>query len=36
MVVFRNGSTCDYNFIINKLAKEFYGYLECLGENAKK
>ena len=25
LVVFRNGSTYNYRFIINKLAKEFYG-----------
>ena len=35
-VVFHNGSTYDYHFIINKLAKEFYGQLECLGENTEK
>ena len=35
-VVFHNGSTYDYHFIINKLAKEFYGQLECLGENIEK
>ena len=35
-VVFHNGSTYDYRFIINKLAKEFYGQLECLGENTEK
>ena len=35
-VVFHNGSTYDYHFIINKLAKEFDGQLECLGENAEK
>ena len=35
-VVFHNGSTYDYHFIINKLAKEFYGQLECLRENAGK
>ena len=32
-VVFYNGSTYDYHFIINKLAKEFKGNFECLGEN---
>ena len=32
-VVFHNGSTYDYHFIINQLAKEFKGQLECLGEN---
>ena len=36
LVVFHNGSTDDYRFIINKLAKEFYGQLECLGENTEK
>ena len=35
-IVFYNGSTCDYQFIINNLAKEFYGQLECLGENTEK
>ena len=35
-VVFHNGSTYDYHFKINKLAKEFYGRLECLGENTEK
>ena len=31
-----NGSTYDYHFIINQLAKEFDGQVECLGENAEK
>ena len=35
-VVFHNGSTYDYHFIINQLAKEFNGQLDCLGENTKK
>ena len=35
-IVFHNGSTYDYHFKINKLAKEFYGRLECLGENTEK
>ena len=35
-VVFHSGSTYDYHFIINKLAKEFKGKLECLGENKGK
>ena len=35
-VVFHNGSTYDYHFIANKLAKEFYCQLGCLGENTKK
>ena len=35
-VVFHDGSTYDYNFIINELAKEFEGQFECLGENTEK
>ena len=35
-VVFHNGSTYDYHFIINELVKEFKGYFECLGENTEK
>ena len=35
-VVFHNGSTYDYDFIIKKLAKEFEGNFECLGENTEK
>ena len=35
-IVFHNGSTYDYHFKINKLAKEFDGHLECLGENTEK
>ena len=35
-IVFHNGSTYDYHFIINKLAKEFDSHLECLGENTEK
>ena len=35
-IVFHSGSTYDYHFIINKLAKEFDGQLECLGENTEK
>ena len=34
-VVFHTGSTYDYHLIINKLAKEFHGQLECLGENSE-
>ena len=34
--VFHNGSKYDYHFIINKLAKEFYGQLEFLGGNTEK
>ena len=32
-VVFHNGSTYDYHFIIKELAKEFEGEFECLREN---
>ena len=32
-VVFHNGSTYDYHFIINDLVKEFEGNFDCLGEN---
>ena len=35
-VVFHNGSTYDYHFIIKQLAKEFDGQFECLGENTEK
>ena len=35
-VVFHNGSTCDYHFIITELVKEFGGNFECLGENTEK
>ena len=35
-VVFHNGSTYDYNFIIKELVKEFEGNFECLGENTEK
>ena len=35
-LVFLNGSKYDYHFIINKLAKGFYGQLEFLGENTEK
>ena len=34
-VVFHNGSTYDYHFIIKKLVEEFEGEFECLGENRK-
>ena len=36
LVVFHNGSTYDYHFIIEWLAKEFKGNFECLGENTEK
>ena len=35
-VVFHNGSTYDYHFIIKESAKEFEGNVECLGENTEK
>ena len=35
-VVFQNGCTYDYHFIIKNLAEEFEGQFECLGENTKK
>ena len=36
LIVFHNGSTYDYHFIINKLEKDFDGQLECIGENTEK
>ena len=35
-IIFHNGSTYDFHFIIEELAKEFKGQLECFGENAAK
>ena len=35
-VLFHNGSTYDYHFIIKELVKEFDGSFECLGENTEK
>ena len=35
-VVFHNGSTYDYHFIVKQLAKEFVDRFECLGENTEK
>ena len=35
-VVFHNGSTYDYHFIIKEIVKEFEGNLDCLGENTEK
>ena len=35
-VVFHNGCTYDYHFIIKELAKEFKGKFECLGGNTEK
>ena len=34
-IVFHNGSTYDYHFIIKELVKEFNGNFECLGENTE-
>ena len=34
-VVFHNGSTYDYHFIIKQLAREFKGYFHCFGENTE-
>ena len=36
LVVFHNGWTYDYHFIIKQLAEEFKGQFECLGENTEK
>ena len=35
-VIFHNGSTYDYHFIIRELAREFDGNFECLRENTEK
>ena len=35
-MVFHNGSTSDYHFIIKQLAEDFKGQFECLGENTEK
>ena len=35
-IVFHNGSTYDYHFIIKEVVKEFDGSFECLGENTEK
>ena len=35
-IVFHNGSTSDYHFIIKELVKESDGSFECLGENTEK
>ena len=36
LVVFHNGSTYDYHFIIKELAEAFNGQYKCLGENTEK
>ena len=35
-VIFHNGSSYDYHFIIKVLAEEFDGDFECLGEKKRK
>ena len=35
-VVFHNGSTYGFHFIIKELAEEFAGQFKCLGENTGK
>ena len=35
-IVFHNGSTYDYHFIIKELVKKFDGNFDCLGENTEK
>ena len=35
-VVFHNGSTYDYHFMMKNLAEKFEGEFECLGENTEK
>ena len=35
-VVFHNGSTYDYHFIIKELVNEFDGNFDCLGEHTEK
>ena len=35
-VVFHNGSTYDYHFIIKQLPKKFDGWFECLEENTER
>ena len=36
LIVFHNGSTYDYHFIIKVLVKKFEDNFECLGENTEK
>ena len=35
-IVFHNGSTYDYHFIIKELVKKFEANFECIGENTEK
>ena len=36
LVIFHNGSSYNYHFIIKGLAEQFEGEFECLGENKEK
>ena len=36
LVVFHNGSTYDYHFIIKEFAERFMGQFECFWENTEK
>ena len=35
-IIFHNGSTYNYHFIIKELVREFDGNFKCLGENTEK
>ena len=35
-IVFHNGSTYDYHFIIKELAKDFEGQFTCVVENTEQ
>ena len=35
-IISHNGCNYDYHFMINKLATEFKGNIDCLGENTEK
>ena len=35
-VVFHNGPTLHYHFIVKQLVKEFKSNFDCLGENTEK
>ena len=35
-IVFHNGSTYDYHFMIKQSAEDFKGQFECLGKNTEK
>ena len=36
LIIFYNGSKCDYHFIIKTLAEEFKKQFNCLGESTEK